>query len=810
MGAQQSQSATKLTTLGLVMLLGIVAGSAALIFGGSEDPPPEDTSCLPGVSQVADASTGSGTLAAAADEAVKSGQQQGIKVAVAISDAGKTEDALTVGETGLVPSASVIKLAVALAAGKKIDAGAVSMDQVKPLLTPMIQVSDNTATNQLVDLLGGAGEVNAQIRTLGVTEGEARLGRTLGASFSGADPNVLSIGGVSKMLQVIYDSFRNVGGGRKISQTSAAPIVAAMKAQEVNTKFGAVLPHDQIADKTGELNGTSHDVGWFFDGDRWLSVAILTSKASGDQAAGNAIIKKFAKKVFDARSEPVKGSPADRAPPESGSPTPDTSASVVPVAEKSKTGGQTMPLKEGSYQQSSPFGQRGGEAHQGVDLAAPLGTPIYAAHEGTVAASGPASGFGNWIIVDFADGKSSNVYGHMAAGDLRVKVGDKVTAGQQIAAVGNEGQSSGPHLHFELWTDGTRLQGGHAVDPLPWLRGAGQPSGDGTQSVPDTSRGTGCGDLDAGGTLKPGSVPPEWEQWIVKAGTVCPEISAPLIAAQTDQESGGFNAKAYNPSSRATGAAQFLPEVWAAKGVDGDGDGKKDPYSIPDAVMSMASYDCELVGIMRKAMSDGRLKGDLVELVLSGYNCGPGATLSAGGPCQNPETQDYVKGIPMRARTVFSNPNADTPTGAGFGGRVVAAAMKWRGTTYAWGGGNGKGPTKGIRDGGVADSFGDYNKIGFDCSGLVIYGVYQASGGKINLPHYTVHQLNDPRGKKITGGPSQWQPGDVLFPAGGNPQHVAIYIGGGKVVEAPQSGDIVKVSPVQAAVGANPDARRFG
>lgn len=808
MAAQQSQTATKLTTLGVVMLIGLFSACGALLLGGSEDPPPEETSCLPSATQVANVS-GSGTIAAAADEAVKAGTAQQIKVAVAVSDAGKSDDALTVGETGLMPSASVIKLAVALAAGKKVDAGTLSMGQVTPLLTPMISVSDNNATNQLVELVGGASEVNAQIRTLGVTDGQARLGRALGAQFSGADPNVLSIGGTAKMLQIIYDSYRGVGGGRKISKSSAAPIVSAMKDQQVNTKFGSVLPHDQIAHKTGELTGTSHDVGWFFDGDRWLSVAILTSTSGGDQAAGNEIIKKFAKKVFDARKEPVKGAATERGPPAGASAEPAAAAGPGTDSE-----GTTMPLKNGVYELSSPFGPRGGEQHQGTDFSAPLGTPIYAAHEGKVTASGPASGFGNWIIVDFDEGKSSNVYGHMQANDLKVKVGDTVKAGQQIAAVGNEGQSSGPHLHFELWQGGTRLQGGHAVNPMPWLRGANQPSGQGADVTPvaAVNRGNGCGDVGTGTSLKPGSVPAAFEPWIIKAGTVCPEISAPLIAAQTHQESGGFQVQATNPDSGAAGPGQFMAATWAAKGVDGDDDGKKDIYSIADSMMAMAHYDCELLAIMRDEMSAGKVKGDLVELTLSAYNCGPGATLSAGGPCQNGETQHYIKIIPMRARTVYANPNADAApvSGAGFGGRVVAAAMKWRGTTYAWGGGTGKGPSKGITDGGVADSFGDFNKIGFDCSGLVIHGVYQASGGKIELPHYTVAQLNDKRGKPVSGGQSAWAPGDVLFPAGGNPQHVAIYIGDGKVVEAPQSGDVVKVSPVQSAVGANPDARRFG
>ena len=605
-------------------------------------------------------------------------------------------------------------------------------------------------------------------------------------------------------------------------------------------------------------------------------------------------------------------------------------------------GSKVMPLKTGTYQLSSPFGPRWGEQHQGSDFSAPLGTPIYAAMGGTVAAAEIARGFGHWIIIDFEDDgrKFSNVYGHMTGASLKVKKGQQVAAGQEIAAVGSEGQSSGPHLHFEVW-DGTRLEGGHAVDPMPWLSGAGEPgqptsdpsadpgaprgpppadpgvggdrsvvsvadwekvaalesggdwaidtgngyqgglqfapstwtghggaefaptankatpaqqmevanrvlAGQGWGAWPTTSKaaavtdkkpapagtflsavtdtpnielaaaitpGAGCEMPGAAGgsILKPGSVPPEYEPWILKAAQTCPEVTGPTIAAQLENEGGGFNPKAYNADSGAMGNAQFIPSVWPAKGVDGDGDGTKDPYTVPDAVMSMASYNCELVGIAKKGLQDGSLQGDLTELYLSMYNCGPGATQSQGGVCQNTQTQNYVRNIPANAAAKFSAPNpggaADLALSGPFGRKAVDAAMRWRGTTYAWGGGTAHGPSKGIGDGGVADSFGDFNKIGFDCSGLMIYAIAQASDQKIILDHYTVNQLGDPRGKPVPT--NALQPGDVVFPGGGNPQHVAMYIGGGQMIEAPQSGDVVKVSPL-SNLGGGIDARRFG
>jgi murein DD-endopeptidase MepM/ murein hydrolase activator NlpD len=88
-----------------------------------------------------------------------------------------------------------------------------------------------------------------------------------------------------------------------------------------------------------------------------------------------------------------------------------------------------------------------------VPASGALGKPIYAARDGVVVASGPADGFGNWIVIKHTiDGNTySTVYGHMYDDGLLVKVGDTVKAGQQIGTIGNNGQSSGPHLHFEIW-----------------------------------------------------------------------------------------------------------------------------------------------------------------------------------------------------------------------------------------------------------------------------------------------------------------------------------------------------------------------
>ena len=116
---------------------------------------------------------------------------------------------------------------------------------------------------------------------------------------------------------------------------------------------------------------------------------------------------------------------------------------------------------------TSPFGPRWGTLHAGVDLAAPMMTPEYAAMDGVVLEAGPASGYGNVIYVQHDNGDVT-VYGHME--QVLVEPGQVVKAGETIALVGSRGQSTGPHLHFEVRLGGLT---GEPVDPLAYLRERG-------------------------------------------------------------------------------------------------------------------------------------------------------------------------------------------------------------------------------------------------------------------------------------------------------------------------------------------------
>ncbi|MBA3081152.1 peptidoglycan DD-metalloendopeptidase family protein [Lactobacillus plantarum] len=129
--------------------------------------------------------------------------------------------------------------------------------------------------------------------------------------------------------------------------------------------------------------------------------------------------------------------------------------------------GSLVPHFGSPFKVSSGYGPRAGGFHKGIDFAAPLGTPIPAQYGGTVVQAGPASGFGNWVVIKPSGASVDTIYGHMKR--MKVKTGQHVKAGQIIAWVGSEGQSSGPHVHYELRAG----LGGKSYNPMTYGASAG-------------------------------------------------------------------------------------------------------------------------------------------------------------------------------------------------------------------------------------------------------------------------------------------------------------------------------------------------
>ena len=138
-------------------------------------------------------------------------------------------------------------------------------------------------------------------------------------------------------------------------------------------------------------------------------------------------------------------------------PMPPNVDETVPPAEASAA--FEWPLREG--QMSSVYGKRWGRAHQGIDLAAPVGTPVYAAREGVVLyADDVVRGYGKMVVISHA-GDLLTAYAHTSV--LLVRKGDRVRKGQIIARVGQTGHATAPHLHFEV------REGQVPRDPLRFL-----------------------------------------------------------------------------------------------------------------------------------------------------------------------------------------------------------------------------------------------------------------------------------------------------------------------------------------------------
>ncbi len=484
-------------------------------------------------------------------------------------------------------------------------------------------------------------------------------------------------------------------------------------------------------------------------------------------------------------------------------PSPQVTRPAMP-GQMRESGPIRPPTAKGTATFTSGFGTRWGAMHNGIDMAGPIGTPIYAVLDGVVVKAGPADGFGSWIVLDSLvdGGPVSTVYGHMFPDGVGVHEGQWVNAGDQIGTIGNAGQSTGPHVHVEYWEGGGRLTGGHPIDPLTKLAGVLDLSGPAPSAAPSgtvtadvrlaaSSKSLGCTGFGTpgAGELKQGSVPPELEPWIRKAGSLCPQVRPPLIAAQVEAES-GFQ-RGLTSKSGAQGLTQFLPGTAAAIDpddgqpylIDADGNGTASIWDDGDAIMAQGRYMCAIAHKIDGWITQGRVHGDITELTIAGYNGGEGAVLAAGGMPSggdyDTQTRPYVAKI-VAAMAKYQSPTAGgqfVPNGTRNGAQVVEAARQFIGTPYVWGGGGTGGPTNG----------------GFDCSGLTSYAVFAASGR--TLPRTSEQQWTV--GEEVAM--DQAQPGDLVFGSWGSagPGHVGIYAGANRMIHSPTTGQSVTEAAVQ-------------
>lgn len=170
------------------------------------------------------------------------------------------------------------------------------------------------------------------------------------------------------------------------------------------------------------------------------------------------------------------------------------------------------------------------------------------------------------------------------------------------------------------------------------------------------------------------------------------------------------------------------------------------------------------------------------------------AAAAARRAAENKAAQDAANKVQGQQQSGNVTGNVTGPITSASGNEkieiVIDRAMSQLGVRYSWGGGNPNGPTMGVRDGGVADSYGDYKSVGFDCSGLMQYAF---AGAGISIPKYSGYQYT--AGKHVPS--SQAKRGDMLFWGNGGIHHVALYLGNGQMIEAPFSGGVVRVTSVR-------------
>lgn len=157
-----------------------------------------------------------------------------------------------------------------------------------------------------------------------------------------------------------------------------------------------------------------------------------------------------------------------------------------------------------------------------------------------------------------------------------------------------------------------------------------------------------------------------------------------------------------------------------------------------------------------------------------------------------------LTGLPLPGATLStgcaasSSPAVPVHLPAGLAGAFITAAASQIGVPYVWGGGSYTGPTGG----------------GYDCTGLIMYAAYVASGGRIRLPHYAATQ--EAATQAIPW--NQLQPGDLIYftyPGAGAPHHAAIYLGGRRILQAPRTGETVRYGTLQEFSGQQMTARRL-
>lgn len=492
---------------------------------------------------------------------------------------------------------------------------------------------------------------------------------------------------------------------------------------------------------------------------------------------------------------------------------------IFPVGNVAPAGGPVRFPVVGVFQVTSEFGMRYNPGtintgaymmHEGIDLAETVSGPIVAPMSGVVESTPTTLTGGNVVIINHGGGLITR-YHHLSA--RTVVAGDEVWAGRQIGIQGSTGNSSGPHLHFQVEVNG------QPVNPRDWMTGHGL-------VVPPT-RGTGTA---------PGALPTPPAGWAAPLqGSIVPALFNPSPQTQPLTESlpthvGRYTGEQIVNAAHIIKAGQAMSldartitiGVMTAMGessliniAHGDAVG-------PDSRGLFQQRDNGAWGTLADRMNPTIASTNFFKALTAVPNyLTLEPTIAAHKTQRNADPYHYaqfwadavlvVATLTEDPTLLDSLPTAGTVTGCetggpapapapgdGSGDAIVAAATHYLGTPYAWGGGTLTGPSTGTRT-----TTGGGQVVGFDCSGLVLYAVHNATS--IQLPHSAELQGKDPRGTAV---PRDWnlmQPGDIIAfsedgsGAPGSFGHVGIYLGDGKMIHAPRPGKTVEITQIRGS-----------
>jgi murein DD-endopeptidase MepM/ murein hydrolase activator NlpD len=293
---------------------------------------------------------------------------------------------------------------------------------------------------------------------------------------------MLTAGGAGVALPLVAAAGANAAPAATPAVTTAAASASAPAFQSATGQPAAAKPaaakaaaestYTVVSGDTLFKIAEAHDVegGWLiiFDGNREVigdnpNLIKPGQRLSLDASAATAS-KAKAEAEADAEPEaaPRAERSAERAEPEPA-PEPQQEAAEAPAAAGFSAPVDAVPSTP--YRASGAIWGSG--YHTGVDFSAPAGATVKAVAPGTVVSAGWGGAYGNEVIIQHADGHYSQ-YAHLSA--LSVSTGQSVGAGEQVGLVGTTGNSTGPHLHFEIRTGQNY---GSDIDPLAYLRGNG-------------------------------------------------------------------------------------------------------------------------------------------------------------------------------------------------------------------------------------------------------------------------------------------------------------------------------------------------